>query len=72
MKTNTHTRYQVSYNGFYGYFSPKGYSKYYPSRVYGYEQALEHIEELKVDSPSTQNVKWQIEIITVVETIITL
>ena len=61
MRTYTYTQYQVSYKGMYGHFQQSDYSKYHDRRrlqdkgelpegeqVYGYTQALEHIEELKL------------------------
>ena len=89
MKTKTHTLYHVTYEGFHGHFSEEGYSKYYHrtaldyqgalqdgEQIYGYEQALEHIKELKKESITDgrlnhwANVKWIIEVETVVTTYI--
>lgn len=86
MKTKTHTRYHVTYEGFHGHFSEEGYSKYYNRRelyyqgalpdgeqIYGYDQALEHIEELKKDAKENshwRNAKWVIEVETTVTTYI--
>jgi hypothetical protein len=59
MKTITNTSYKIATKGMGGYFSPHSYSKYnerwgdcqknliMPWDVYGYEQALEHIEEIR-------------------------
>lgn len=58
-ETNVHISYMVTYVGFYGYFPPDCYSKYNDrlvmrdkgeikdNEVYGYEQALEHVAEIR-------------------------
>lgn len=60
MTTSTITYYQISIENSGIYFSPESYTKYYQrmtlshegklpegEQTYGYEQALEHIEELR-------------------------
>lgn len=84
MKTSINTQYRVAYEGLNGWYSPDGYSKYHerwkqsqekntmPWDVYGYEQALDHIKELKEDiyegKKHNANKKFFIEIITTVTT----
>lgn len=86
MKTESNTHYTVSTEGFGGHYSPTGYSKYnerwskslkeniLPWDVYGYEQALEHIEELREHiyngKKHLENANFIINIVTTITTVI--
>ena len=85
MKTETSTRYHVTYLGMGGYFSEDGWSGYnerwaaknkgeLKEEVYGFNEALAHIEELKthvyMGKLAYPNVQWQIKTETSVVTTI--
>ena len=82
-KTTMCTQYHVTYDGFHGYFSQSGYSKYYErftakdkgllnEDIYGLEQAKEHIKELKeyeyMGKKPNENTQFVIEVVSTIVT----
>ncbi len=87
--TKTTTYYRVSNSDFNSWFCQSGYSKYYErltlshegklangEQVYGYEQALDHIKEIKLHEYEgkliNKDTQFKVKITTEVDTIITL